>query len=166
MREKGDAVKGDKKIIDILNEILTGELTAINQYFLHARMCSHWGFERLGKTIYKESIDEMIHAQKLMDRVLFLEGLPNLQKLGPLNIGQSVPEALRADLELEGQAVPRVKRGIDLCYDAGDHVSRELLEEILADEERHVDWLEAQLTLIDQVGQENYLAQQIFEAGK
>ena len=154
-------MKGDRKIIDILNEILTGELTAINQYFLHARLCTHWGYERLGKTIYMESIDEMKHAQKLTDRILFLEGLPNLQKLGPLEIGQDVPEALTADLALEGQAVPRVKRGIDLCYDAGDHVSRELLEEILADEERHVDWLESQLTLIDQVGKANYLAQQI-----
>ena len=157
-------MKGDPKVIAILNEILTGELTAINQYFMHARMCTHWGYERLGKTIYAESIDEMKHAQVLIDRILFLDGLPNLQKLGPLEIGQNVPEALAADLVLEGQAIPRVKKGIEICYAAADHVSRDMLEVILADEERHVDWLESQLTVLKDVGVQNYLAQQIHPA--
>jgi bacterioferritin len=154
-------MKGDGKVISALNEILTGELTAINQYFLHARMSAHWGYERIGKAIYEESIDEMKHAQKLIDRILFLEGLPNLQKLGSLNIGQSVPEALTADAGLERLAIPLVKKGIELCYSAGDHASRELLEEILADEERHLDWLETQLGLIQELGKEHYLAQQV-----
>ena len=154
-------MKGDSKVIAALNEILTGELTAINQYFLHARMCSHWGYERIGKMIYAESIDEMKHAQKLIDRILFLEGLPNLQKLGSLSIGQTVPEALEADLGLERKAIPLVKKAIELAYDASDHASRELLEEILADEERHVDWLESQLSLIEDLGKAHYLSQQI-----
>ena len=154
-------MKGDAKVIETLNHLLMGELTAINQYFLHARMCEHWGYERIGKIMYHESIDEMKHAQKLIDRILFLEGLPNLQKLGALNIGQSVPEAMKADLGLEGHAVPLFKKGIELCYSVADHVSRELLEQILADEERHVDWLESQLHLIKELGTENYLAQQI-----
>ena len=154
-------MKTDNKVIAALNEILTGELTAINQYFLHARMCSHWGYERIGKVIYSESIDEMKHAQKLVDRILFLEGLPNLQKLDPLQIGESVPEALTADLALEGQAIPRLKKAIQLCWDTSDHGTRELLEQILVDEERHVDWLEAQIGLIKNLGDKNYLAQQI-----
>ncbi len=156
-------MKGDPKVIAALNEILTGELTAINQYFLHARMCTHWGYERIGKTTYAESIDEMKHAQKLIDRILFLEGLPNLQRLGSLKIGQTVPETFEADLALEGQAIPLVKKAIELCYQASDHASRELLEEILVDEERHVDWLESQLSLIQDLGKEAYLAQQIRE---
>lgn len=156
-------MKGDAKIIQALNEILTGELTAINQYFLHARLCTHWGYERIGKTIYAESIDEMKHAQKLIDRILFLEGLPNLQKLGTLSIGQTVPEALAADLAVEGKAIPLLKQAIELCYAAHDHASRELLEEILVDEERHVDWIETQLALIQDLGKEAYLAQQIHE---
>jgi bacterioferritin len=156
-------MKGDAKVIAALNEILTGELTAINQYFLHARMCTHWGFGRIGKKIYEESIDEMKHAQALIDRILFLDGLPNLQRLGSLSIGQSVPEALKADLNLEGQAIPLLKKSIELCYQASDHATRELLEHILVDEERHVDWLESQLGLIDELGKESYLAQQIHE---
>lgn len=155
-------MKGHPKVIDALNEILTGELTAINQYFLHARMCTHWGYERIGKAIYEESIDEMKHAQKLVDRILFLDGLPNLQKLGTLNIGQTVPEALTADLGLEGQAIPLLKKSIELCYQVSDHGSRELLEAILIEEERHVDWLESQLSLINDLGKEGYLAQQIY----
>jgi len=156
-------MKGDSKVIDSLNEILTGELTAINQYFLHARMCSHWGYERIGKIIYHESIDEMKHAQNLIDRILFLEGLPNLQRLGVINIGGNVPEVLRADLELELQAIPKLKKGIELCYSVSDHATRELMEVILRDEERHVDWIESQLSLIDDLGRENYLSQQIKE---
>lgn len=154
-------MRGDDQVIKVLNEILVGELTAINQYFLHARIAKNWGYERLAKVVYEESIDEMKHAQDLIDRVLFLEGLPNLQKLNPLNIGETVPEQLKADLELEKQAIPRVKDAIALCYEKGDHGSRELLEHILTDEERHVDWLEAQLQMIDDVGVQNYLAQQI-----
>lgn len=154
-------MKGDKRVIDSLNEILTGELTAINQYFMHARMSTHWGYERIGKMIYAESIDEMKHAQKLVDRILFLDGLPNLQKLDPLVIGQSVPEALKADYDLEAMAIPRVKKAIDVCLQVGDHGSRELLEHILEDEERHLDWLESQLGLIKDIGREHYLAQQI-----
>jgi bacterioferritin len=154
-------MKGNPKVIEALNELLKGELTAINQYFLHARMCSHWGYERIGKAMYKESIDEMKHAQVLIDRILFLDGLPNLQALGRLNIGENVPEALNADLGLEGEAVPKFKAAIELCYSLSDHASREILEEILVDEERHVDWLESQLGLIKELGKEHYLAQQI-----
>jgi bacterioferritin len=154
-------MKGDAKVIKALNEVLTGELTAINQYFLHARMCSAWGYERIGHKIYKESIDEMKHAQWLIDRVLFLEGIPNLQKLDALHIGENVKEMLDSDLGLEFKALPRLRSGIALCTEAGDHGTRELFEKILVSEEEHVDWLEAQLELIKQVGIQNYLAQQI-----
>ncbi len=154
-------MKGDAKVIQALNDILTGELTAINQYFLHARMCTSWGFDKIGKKVYKESIDEMKHAQWLIDRVLFLEGIPNVQKLGTLNIGENVKEQLESDLALEFQAIPRLKTAIGLCNDHSDHGTRELLEKILVSEEEHVDWLEAQLNLIQQVGLQNYLAQQI-----
>lgn len=154
-------MKGNKEVIAALNQILVGELTAINQYFLHARMVKNWGYNRLAKVVYDESIDEMKHAQSLVDRVLFLEGIPNLQKLDPLNIGESVQEQLKCDLEIEQQAIPRLKDGIALCNKAGDHVTREMLEHILVDEERHVDWLESQLQLIQDVGLQNYLAQQI-----
>lgn len=154
-------MKGDKKVIQALNDVLTGELTAINQYFLHARMCKAWGFDRIAAKIYKESIDEMKHAQTLIDRVLFLEGVPNVQKLGTLAIGESVKEQLENDLALEHQAIPKLKHGIQVCSDAHDHATRDLFEKILISEEEHVDWLEAQLTLIQQVGLENYLAQQI-----
>ena len=154
-------MRGEPAVIKCLNEILTGELTAINQYFLHARMCKAWGYERIAKTVYHESIDEMKHAQELLDRVLFLEGVPNLQKLNPLNIGENILEQLKADLELEKQAIPLLKDGIEICNNAKDHGTRELLEKILVDEEKHVDWLESQLQLINDVGVQNYLAQQI-----
>lgn len=156
-------MKGDPKVIQILNDILTAELTAINQYFLHARMCKAWGYERIAATVYKESIDEMKHAQALMDRILFLDGLPNVQKLGPVNIGESVPEQFQADLALEMIAIPRLRDGIKACYDANDHGTRELLEHILESEEEHVDWLESQIELIRQVGKENYLAEHIIK---
>ena len=143
--------------------MLTGELTAINQYFLHARMCKSWGYERIAQKIYKESIDEMKHAQSLMDRILFLEGLPNVQKLGTLHIGESIEEQLKNDLALELQAIPRLRNGIELCTELSDHTTRDLFEKILESEEEHVDWLEAQLTLMDQVGKQNYMAQQIKE---
>lgn len=154
-------MKGDPKVIQALNEILMGELTAINQYFLHARMCKDWGYERIAEVIYKESIDEMKHAQDIVDRVLFLDGLPNLQKLGTLNIGETVPEQLKADLSTEYEAIPRLKQAIKLCSDVGDHGTRELLEHILVDEEKHVDWLESQLGIIKDIGVENYLGEQI-----
>jgi bacterioferritin len=157
-------MKGDAKVIDILNEILTGELTTINQYFLHARMCKNWGYERLGEKIRKESIDEMKHADRLIERILFLEGLPNVQKLGKVNIGQSVPEILKNDLAAEMHAVPLLNKSVETCRQLGDNGSEHLLKEILVSEEEHVDWLEAQLELIKQVGEAHYMAQQIKES--
>jgi bacterioferritin len=154
-------MKGDPRIVDMLNEVLTGELTAINQYFLHAKMCRHWGFEHLGDKIRAESIDEMKHAERLIDRVLFLEGLPNLQKLNKLAIGTNVVEILRNDLALELGTVPRLNAGIKVSRDAGDNGSEELLTRILVDSESHVDWLESQLELVRQVGEAHFLAQQI-----
>jgi bacterioferritin len=156
-------MKGDPRIIDMLNDVLTGELTAINQYFLHARMCSHWGYEHLGKKIYEESIEEMKHADTLVQRVLFLDGLPNLQKLNKLAIGTTVVEILESDLALELGTVPRLNKGIQLSRDVGDNGSEEVLMRILVDSEKHVDWLESQLELVKQVGPAHYLAQQIRE---
>jgi bacterioferritin len=156
-------MKGDPRIIDLLNEVLTGELTAINQYFLHGKMCLNWGYAHLGKKIYEESIDEMKHADHLVERVLFLDGLPNLQRLGKLAIGTSVIEILQNDLALELTTVPRLNKGIQVCRDAGDNGSEELLTRILVDSEGHVDWLESQLELVKQVGDAHYLAQQIRE---
>jgi len=154
-------VKGSSKIIDLLNDVLTNELTAINQYFLHARMCENWGYERLWHKIKHESIDEMKHADEVIERILFLDGLPNLQRLGKLNIGQTVEEQLRSDLALELNAIPMLNRGIELCRAEGDNGTAELLEDILVDEEEHANWLEAQLTLIQQAGLQNYLSEQI-----
>ena len=154
-------MKGDPKVIDALNEILTGELTAINQYFLHARMCKNWGYDRIAEAVRKESIDEMKHAQDLTDRILFLEGLPNLQKLGKLNIGENIPEQFEADLKLELLALTNLKAAIKVCFDAADHSSRELFEHILEDEEKHIDWLETQLSLIKDLGKVAYLAEQM-----
>ncbi len=154
-------MKGDAKVIDILNDVLTAELTAINQYFVHAEMCENWGYQRLLKIIRKESIDEMKHAEALIERVLFLEGIPNVQRLGKITIGESVPEILKLDYALELEALPRLNAGIETCRELGDNNSRHLLEEILEDEEKHVDWLEAQLTLMEQVGVQNYLAEQM-----
>jgi bacterioferritin len=154
-------MKGKPEVIDALNEILTGELTAINQYFIHARMCGNWGYKRLCEKIKAESIDEMKHADRLIQRVLFLDGVPNVQRLGKINIGQTVPEQLKLDLEVERVAVPKLNQFIELCRSLGDNGSRDLLEDILKAEEDHVDWLEAQLTLLAQVGEAQYLAQQI-----
>jgi bacterioferritin len=156
-------MKGDDRVIDLLNEVLTGELTAVNQYFIHARMCENWGYERLWKKIRAESIDEMKHADKLIERILYLDGLPNLQRLGKINVGQTVPEQLTLDLDMEKSAVKRFNDGIELCRSLGDNGSRELLEGMLVSEEEHANWLEAQLTLIDQIGVQNYLAQQVKE---
>ncbi len=154
-------MKGDPKVIDLLNEVLTGELTAVNQYFLHAKMCQNWGYMRLAEHIRKESIDEMKHADMLIERVLYLEGLPNLQRLGKLAIGQSVVEMLKNDLAVEAVAIPRLNTGIDLCRQVGDNGTEALLTKILTSEEEHTDWLEAQLELVKQIGEANYLAQQI-----
>jgi bacterioferritin len=150
-------MKGHPQAIDWLNRILENELTAINQYFLHARMCKNWGYESLGKKIFAESIDEMKHADALVTRVLFLEGLPNLQSLGKLMIGESVREVLRCDLELERIAHPALKEAIAFMESIGDYISRELLEDILESEEEHIDWLETQLRLMDELGDPNYL---------
>jgi len=158
-------VKGDPKVIDLLNEVLTGELTTINQYFLHGRMCKNWGYERLAHKIHLESIDEMKHADRLIERVLFLDGLPNVQKLNKISIGTSVVEILKNDLAAEMVAVPLLNKGIQTCRDLGDNGSETLLTEILVSEEEHVDWLEAQLELVKQVGDAQYLAQQIKKDG-
>ena len=156
-------MKGDAKVIEALNDILTGELTAINQYFLHARMCKDWGYERIAKKVYHESIDEMKHAKKVMDRILFLEGIPNVQRLMKINIGENVKEQFLSDLKLEYDAVKRLQTAIQITIDVKDHTTRELFEVILEDEEGHIDWLETQLSLIDQIGLPNYLAQQVYE---
>ena len=154
-------MKGNPNIIKLLNELLKEELSAINQYFLHARICKNWGYERLNTKIMSESIGEMKHAQAVTDRILFLEGLPNLQALHKLSIGASVSEMFKFDLARELAAVAFLKDGIKTCYDASDHGSRDLLESILKDEEEHIDWLEAQLDVIKGCGSENYLAEQL-----
>ena len=156
-------MKGDATIIDLLNEVLTGELTAINQYFLHARMCGNWGYKRLEEKIYKESIGEMKHADTLIARILFLEGLPNVQRLAKVNIGQTAAEILKNDLAVEMVAVPLLNRSIKICRDLGDNGTEDLLTKILVSEEEHVDWIEEQLELIKQLGEAQYLAQQIRE---
>ena len=154
-------MKGNKDVVDLLNAVLTNELTAINQYFLHARMCENWGYERLWKKVRQESVDEMKHADEIIERVLFLEGLPNVQRLANVTIGQTVDEQLRLDLALEQRAIPVLNRGIEQCRQAGDNGTAELLEDLLEDEEEHANWLEAQLSLVAQVGLQNYLAEQI-----
>lgn len=154
-------MQGDQQIIALLNAQLTNELTAINQYFLHARMYKHWGLEKLGKKEYEESIGEMKHADKLIDRILMLNGLPNLQALHKLMIGETTNEMLNCDLILEQKAQQTVKEGIAACEKAGDFVSRELFQHILEDTEEHIDWLETQLELIDKIGLQNYLQSQM-----
>jgi bacterioferritin len=154
-------MKGDSKVLEYLNKVLTNELTAINQYFLHARMFRNWGLKKLDEYEYHESLDEMKHADQLISRILFLEGLPNLQQLGKLLIGESVPETLRCDLTLELQALPLLREAIAHCEAVSDYISRELLEDILDSEEEHVDWLETQLELIERTGLQNYLQSQM-----
>jgi bacterioferritin len=154
-------MKGDPKIIEHLNKILTNELTAINQYFLHARMLRNWGFRELEEVEYKQSVGEMKDADKLVNRILFLEGLPNLQDLHRLRVGENVQELLRADLEVENAARADLQEAIASCETARDFNSRELLSDILQSEEEHIDWIETQLGLIEKVGLENYLQRQI-----
>jgi len=156
-------VKGDPAIIDLLNEVLTNELTAVNQYFLHARMCENWVYERLYGKLRAQSIDEMKDADAIIERILYLEGLPNVQRLGKVNVGENVPEMFGLDLELEKHAIGVLNRGIEQCRNGGDNGSAELLEEILEGEEEHANWLEAQRTLLEQVGAAAYLAEQIRE---
>ena len=153
-------MKGDAQVISWLNQALKQELTSINQYFLHAKMFEHMGLHRLHEHERQESIDEMKHADKLINRILFLEGLPNLQQLEKLLIGEGVPEALKCDLRLELQAIPLLREAISYCESCADYISRELFEDILEGEEEHVDWLETQLGLIDKMGLQNYLQSQ------
>lgn len=154
-------MKGDAVMIDHLNKILYNELIAINQYFLHARMLRHWGFEKYAKKEYEESIDEMKHADKLVERILFLEGLPNLQSLGHLFIGETVHEILECDSKLEQQAIPDLRDAIKHAEQIRDYVSRDMLSDILANEEEHLDWLETQLDLYKKLGEQNFLQSQI-----
>jgi len=154
-------MKGDSKVIELLNTALGNELIAINQYFLHAKMYKDWGITNLAEHEYHESIDEMKHADKLTDRILFLEGLPNLQDLGALRIGENTKEMLECDLALENDAVPDLKAGIKYCESIGDFVSRDLFQDILESEEEHIDWLETQLELIEKMGIQNYIQAQI-----
>ena len=156
-------MKGDAKIIAILNEVLKAELTAINQYFLHAEMCENWGYEKMAKHTRKESIEEMHHAEILMERILLLDGTPNMSDYFKINIGQNLKQQLQNDLDLEYTAVKRLNDGIKTCVAAGDNGSRELLEKILLDEEHHIDWLEGQLYMIKEMTYENYLSQQMGE---
>jgi bacterioferritin len=154
-------MKGDSRVLEYLNRVLVNELTAINQYFLHARMFRNWGLKKLDEYEYHESVDEMKHADRLINRILFLEGLPNLQQLNKLLIGENVTEILRCDLDLEYQGLPLLREAIAHCESVNDYVTRELFEDILESEEEHVDWLETQLGLIDKIGLQNYQQSQM-----
>ena len=154
-------MKGDEKIIELLNEVLTAELTAINQYFIHAKMCQNWGYLELAKFVREESIDEMRHAETLIDRILYLDGVPNLQRLYKVNVGESPKEQFELDLELEKVAIERLNKAIAECRDKGDNGTRDMLDKILVSEEEHADWLETQLHLIATLGESAYLAERL-----
>ncbi len=154
-------MRGSAEVVELLNEVLTAELTAINQYFVDARMCANWGFQRLAEHFRADSIDEMKDAEALIDRILYLEGVPNLQRLGSVRVGETVAEKLGLALDVEKEAIERLNLGIALCVAQGDNGSREIVERILAGEEEHADWLEAQLEVLRQVGEANYLSQQV-----
>ncbi len=154
-------MQGDPEIIEFMNEVLTAELTAINQYFVHAKMRENWGFGRIAAIARKESIEEMEDADKLIDRILYFDGVPNLQRYNPVRVGETVPEQFELELETEKEAIERYNRGIALAVAKGDNGSRELFEHRLVDEEAHADWLESQLHVIATIGVENYLAQQL-----
>ena len=156
-------MQGDRAVIDLLNEVLTAELTAVNQYFADAKMCANWGYDRLAENFREESIGEMKDADALIERVLYLEGVPNLQRLGSVRVGETVPEQLQLDLELEYAAVERLNNGIAACVAKGDNGTRELLARILVSEEDHIDWIETQQETIRQIGAEHYLAQQLHD---
>jgi bacterioferritin len=156
-------MKGNDDIIELLNEVLTAELTSINQYFVDSKMAANWGYERLAKHFRDESIDEMKDADELIERILYLEGLPNLQRLGTVRVGETIPEKFALALQLERDSIARLNAGIPRCLEAGDNGSRDLLESILEGEEKHADWLETQLELINQVGEALYLAEQIHD---
>ena len=154
-------MRGDPQVIEALNDVLTAELTAVNEYFVYAKMCANWGYGKLAKKKREESLEEMQDAEALIDRILYLEGVPNMQRLNPVPVGEDVPEQHRLDLEMELAAVERLNDAIALCREKADNGTRELLEEILKGEEKSVDWLEAQLHVIDEIGKERYLAEQL-----
>ena len=156
-------MRGDADVIELLNEVLTAELTAINQYFIHAKMNDNWGYERLAKKFWDESIDEMKDADKIIERILYLDGIPNLQRYGTVAVGETVPEQLELDRQTEVAAVERYNRGVALAVAKGDNGTRELLEDRLTDEESHLDWIETQLSAIKDIGIQNYLAQQLYD---
>ena len=156
-------MRGDTEIIEYLNEVLTAELTAINQYFVHYKLCQSWGYHRLAAKQRAESIEEMEDAECVMDRILYFEGMPNLQRLNPLRVGETVPEQFAADLALEQEAIERYNRGIQMCLDKGDGGTRDMLEKLLVGEEHHADWIETQLQLIENLGEERYLLTQVHE---
>jgi bacterioferritin len=154
-------MRGHDEVIDLLNDVLTSELTAINQYFIHAKMCVNWGYLRIARKKREESIEEMKHADEIIERILFLEGVPNMQRLNPVKVGEDVPEQHRLDLDLELDARQRLNTGIALCRDKADNGTRDLLEKILHSEEEGIDWLETQLHVISEIGKERYLAEQL-----
>jgi bacterioferritin len=154
-------MQGNERVIELLNDVLTAELTAVNQYFIHAKMMENWGFLRLFEHTRDESIDEMKHAESIIGRILFLEGVPNMQRLSPVRVGENVPEQFQVDLELEYEAIRRLNDGIATCVEVGDNTTRELLEGILVSEEEHTDWLETQIGLVRHLGEVPYLAEQL-----
>jgi bacterioferritin len=156
-------MKGNPKVVQALNDVLAAELVGINQYFLHSKMCRNWGYHRIADAIYHESISEMKHASELTERILFLEGVPNLQRLGKVRIGETVPEQLALDRALEVDAIKRLNEGVALAAELGDNASRHLLEDILKSEESHLDWIETQIGLVSALGEKAYLAEQLYK---